>query len=169
MQSVVNGVFWCPRCGTIKSKPSWNAQESCEAPKLVARVREYTDRLGEAVISEGEDSGVIMLSHDAPTKYDATLGCHVYLHDHFSPLGDHLVRLHRDMVETVGSDEDVRLQRNVAIRHLAAWCVAVEVNGTSWDDWDEFYKDCSRKNALPEIRELLDEAIEAAKRARGAS
>lgn len=99
MQSVGDGVFWCPRCGSIRTVRL--ETEPC-VPKLVARVREYADRLGEAVISEGEDSGVIMLSQEAPTQYDATLGCHVYLHGHFSPLGDHLVRLHRDMVETVG-------------------------------------------------------------------
>lgn len=97
MQSVAAGVFWCPRCGTLRL-----ALEDTAVPKLVERTREYAVRLGEAVISEGEDSGVILLSHDSPTQYDATLGCHVYLHDHFSPLGDHLVRLHRDMVETVG-------------------------------------------------------------------
>lgn len=56
------------------------------------------------------------------------------------------------------------LQRDVAITHLARWCVAIEKNGSGWDDWDEFYKDAAwRKNALPAIRELLDKAIEKAK------
>lgn len=104
MHCIVTGVFWCPRCGTVKSNPCWPAETSAsvEVPKLVERTREYAARLGEAVISEGEDSGVILLSQEAPTLYDEGLKCHVYLHDHFSPLGDHLVRLHRDMVETVG-------------------------------------------------------------------
>lgn len=99
MQCVADGeaVFWCPRCGTVRGY-----EKEPYVPKLVERTREYAARLGEAVISEGEDSGVILLSQEAPTLYDEGLKCHVYLHDHFSPLGDHLVRLHRDMVETVG-------------------------------------------------------------------
>ena len=98
MQSIARAVFWCPRCGTVKASDL----EGVYVPKLVERSREYANRLAEAVVSDGKDSGVILLSQDAPTQFDATLQCNVYLHDHFSPLGDHLVRLHRDMVETVG-------------------------------------------------------------------
>lgn len=98
MQSIVVPVFWCPRCGTILT----NAGNDVYVPKLVEHSQKYAERLAEAVVTEGEDSGVILLSHDSPTQYDETLKCQVYLHDHFSPLGDHLVRLHRDMVETVG-------------------------------------------------------------------
>jgi hypothetical protein len=57
-------------------------------------------------------------------------------------------------------DEVVR-QRDYAIKMLADWCVAIDVNGGGWDDWDEYYKDARyRKTNLPEIREFLDLAIE---------
>ena len=51
----------------------------------------------------------------------------------------------------------------VAIGMLADWCVAVDQNGTSWDDWDEHYKDAMYRTCS--IREPLDEAIKAAKEA----
>jgi len=59
-------------------------------------------------------------------------------------------------------------QRDAAIRHIAEWCVAIEVNGSGWDDWDEYYKDAmySDRKSLLEIRCLLVEAIEAARKQR---
>lgn len=46
---------------------------------------------------------------------------------------------------------------DIAVDMLAEWCVAVDCNGTGWDDWDEHYKDAMwRKNP---IREELDAAI----------
>ena len=59
-------------------------------------------------------------------------------------------------------------QRDAAIKHIAEWCVAIDVNGGGWDDWDEYYKDAmySDRNSLPEIRELLVEAIEAERKQR---
>jgi len=58
-------------------------------------------------------------------------------------------------------------QRDAAIQHIAEWCVAIDVNGTGWDDWDEYYKDAMyRESALPEIRALLVDAIEAARKRR---
>ena len=52
-------------------------------------------------------------------------------------------------------------QRDEAIKHLAAWGVAIDVKGGSWDDWDEYYKDVMhRENALPSIRDHLKIAIE---------
>jgi hypothetical protein len=57
--------------------------------------------------------------------------------------------------------EKIGNQRDVAVAHIAAWCVAIEQNGTGWDDWDEFYKDAVyRESSLPEIRRLLTQAIE---------
>ena len=58
----------------------------------------------------------------------------------------------------------LKAQRDVAIKHIAEWCVAIQQNGAGWDDWDEYYKKaCCRDNALPEIRELLDAAIKKAR------
>jgi hypothetical protein len=69
--------------------------------------------------------------------------------------------------EHAAADEVERLtaERDMAIDYLARWCVAVDVNGTGWDDWDEHYKDAAYRPSP--IRELLDAAIaEAQKEAR---
>lgn len=48
-----------------------------------------------------------------------------------------------------------------SIKMLAKWCVAVDKNGTSWDDWDEHYKNASYRDTNPEIlRKLIDDQIE---------
>jgi hypothetical protein len=64
--------------------------------------------------------------------------------------------------------KEAEAQRDSAIKHIAEWCVAIEVNGSGWDDWDEYYKDAmySDRKSLPEIRGLLVEAIEAARKQR---
>lgn len=69
----------------------------------------------------------------------------------------------RDVIELLKAVEALTVQRDVAIKHIAEWCVAIDVVGTGWDDWDEYYKDAFyRENKLPEIRELLTEACETA-------
>ena len=57
----------------------------------------------------------------------------------------------------------LKAQRDIAIQHIAEWCVVIEQNGSSWGDWGQYYKDACRDNALPEIRELLDAAIKKAR------
>ena len=39
MEQIVEFVWWCPRCGTIKGE--WQATKFAEAPKLVERCREF--------------------------------------------------------------------------------------------------------------------------------
>ena len=46
---------------------------------------------------------------------------------------------------------------NTALGMLAGWCVAVEVNGAGWDDWDERYKDAMYRDGP--LRSMLDAAI----------
>lgn len=53
--------------------------------------------------------------------------------------------------------ERLRQQRDEAIAMLADWCVRVDKQGTSWDDWDEAYKNAASRPCG--IRELLDIAI----------
>ena len=53
--------------------------------------------------------------------------------------------------------EELVKDRDIAISMLAAWCVAVEKNGTGWDDWDEHYKDAAYRPGP--LRELLDKAL----------
>ena len=59
--------------------------------------------------------------------------------------------------------ENERLNRDldIAITMLAEWCVAIENNGTQWDDWDEHYKDAAYRPGP--LRELLDAEIKAVK------
>ena len=63
---------------------------------------------------------------------------------------------------------ELTAQRNMAIQHLAEWGVAIDVNGSGWDDWDEYYKDVmyDRPNRLQQIRDLLKSAIEDARKSR---
>ena len=65
-----------------------------ELREVMARI---TAAIGEIVVPTGEDSGVVLLSNDAPTHIEEVNGqiVGVYDHDHFSPLGDALVALHR--------------------------------------------------------------------------
>ena len=63
----------------------------------------------------------------------------------------------------MGEIDALKAQRDVAIQHITEWCVVIEQNGSSWDDWGQYYKDACRDNALPEIRELLDAAIKKAR------
>lgn len=46
----------------------------------------------------------------------------------------------------------------IALKMLADWCVAVDENGTGWDDWDEHYKDAMYRDGP--LRADLDAAIE---------
>ena len=63
--------------------------------------------------------------------------------------------------------EEATKQRDVAIKHIADWCIAIDVNGGGWDDWDDYYKDAFyREQELPEIRELLVDAFESARKQR---
>lgn len=51
MQNVIAGVFWCPRCGTLKQPVTSNVLEihafdSHVQPKLVERCRDFGGSLG---------------------------------------------------------------------------------------------------------------------------
>jgi hypothetical protein len=58
--------------------------------------------------------------------------------------------------------EHLTLQRDEAVKLIADWCVSIEVNGTGWDDWDEHFKNATyeTRNAVPNIRSLLDKAMD---------
>lgn len=43
MESVLHGVFWCPRCGTLRRL--WTFEGINDTPELVARCREYETAL----------------------------------------------------------------------------------------------------------------------------
>lgn len=65
------------------------------------------------------------------------------------------LRAERDELRT--RLEAAERDRDIALGMLAAWCVAVDVNGTGWDDWDEYYKDAAYRPGP--LRGLLDRAI----------
>lgn len=65
-----------------------------------------------------------------------------------------LANLRARVAELEREAERVRGQRDTAISMLAAWCVAVDKNGSGWDDWDEHYKDAAYRPGP--VRELLD-------------
>jgi hypothetical protein len=66
--------------------------------------------------------------------------------------------------EAATAIEELTRQRDMAIKHIAEWCVAIDINGSGWD---EYYKDAMfRRDALPEIRGLLFDAIESARKQR---
>ena len=70
------------------------ARYCVEASKTIY---EALKQLEEIVCTEGCDAGVVLLSQDGPTHYDAELKCHVYDHEYFSPLGGALIALHKKL------------------------------------------------------------------------
>ena len=66
-------------------------------------------------------------------------------------------QMDRQIEGAISENEQLRRDLDVAIGMLAAWCVAVDVNGTGWDDWDEYYKDAAYRPGP--LRERLDAAI----------
>lgn len=69
-----------------------------------------------------------------------------------------------DMLCALNSDlrfatRELQEKLKCAIEMLADWCVAIEENGTSWDSWDEHYKDARYRNNI--LREDLDKEINA--------
>lgn len=51
---------------------------------------------------------------------------------------------------------------DAAVRMLAEWTLAVELNGSGWDDWDEYYKNAAYRPGR--LRELIDAERERLKR-----
>ena len=67
---------------------------AAEVERLQAVIHKMRTAIEEIVCTEGCDKGVVMLSHEGPTHYDAEAKCQVYDHEYFSPLGDALIALH---------------------------------------------------------------------------
>lgn len=65
-----------------------------EIARLTVQLATIRRKLEEIVCTLEPDKGVVMLSYEGPTHYDAELGCQVYDHENFSPLGDALIELH---------------------------------------------------------------------------
>jgi len=65
--------------------------------------------------------------------------------------------LNRELDALRKENEQLRLERDDALKMLAEWCAAVKENGAGWDDWDEYYKNAMYRPCF--LRELLDAAI----------
>ena len=71
-----------------------------------------------------------------------------------------------DSTEVLATEIEVlRNDLNTALWMLAEWCVAVDENGTGWDDWDEYYKDAMYREGP--LRSQLDKAIAEVRAQRG--
>lgn len=64
---------------------------------LEQRLTTARKQLEQIVCTEHPDDGVVLLSNDGPCHWDAEAGCQVYDHEHFSPLGDALIALHKTL------------------------------------------------------------------------
>lgn len=72
----------------------WGATALWASDSQAKRIDAIREAVEQIVVTEGEDTGVVLLSNDSPTKYDPHLKCEVYTHLNFSPLGDALIALH---------------------------------------------------------------------------
>lgn len=63
-----------------------------EYREALTRIRTLLESI---VCTEGVDSGVVMLSQEGPTHWDAEFQCNIYEHEYFSPLGDALMELYQ--------------------------------------------------------------------------
>lgn len=63
--------------------------------ELEVVIRKAVGDLEKIVCTKPPDDGVILLSSESPTEYDPIAKCQVYVHEHFSPLGDALIALHK--------------------------------------------------------------------------
>lgn len=52
------------------------------------------------------------------------------------------------------NDNQLQQKYNAAISLLAEWCHAIDTRGTSWDDWDEYYKNAAYRPSI--LREDID-------------
>ncbi len=66
-----------------------------EIERLTKVIETAKAQLETIVCTVEPDAGVVLLSHEGPTHYDAEHKCQVYDHDYFSPLGDALIALHK--------------------------------------------------------------------------
>lgn len=72
------------------------AREDCKTlgklcGEMATRLKAIRDKLETIVCTDHPDAGVVLLSQEGTTHYDAEKKCHVYDHEFFSPLGDALI------------------------------------------------------------------------------
>lgn len=77
-----------------------NAALRSQLAEATRRLAAAEGVLREIVCTEPPDDGVVLLSNDGPCHWDAERKIDVYDHEHFSPLGDALMKLYRTLKGT---------------------------------------------------------------------
>jgi hypothetical protein len=115
-------------------------------------LRDIRQHIESVVVTAGEDRGVVLLSNDAPTHYDAERKCNVFDHENFSPLGDALVAIY-DMTAPVAGPSDPIPDPAIKF-HLADGKLAVSL-GIEMATDRELNTVCEWLNNAPGVQALL--------------
>lgn len=70
------------------------SEQGEQISQLREKLASIRTQIEDIVCTEGEDKGLILLSHDGPTHFDPERKIQVYDHEFFSPLGDAMIALH---------------------------------------------------------------------------
>jgi len=62
--------------------------------RLESRLQKISDTMENIVVTEGEDAGVVLLSTEAPCRYEAGSNVAIYGLPYFSPLGESLMEVY---------------------------------------------------------------------------
>jgi hypothetical protein len=63
--------------------------------------------------------------------------------------------LQERQVKLTAERDRLREALEMMVNGVQEWCEAIEKNGTSWDDWDEHYKNFAYRGGLDKAREAL--------------
>jgi len=128
-----------------------------EAEALRAQVADYETRLSAVMPSDFKD-----WHQNSKAEWPEVAAWVIEtLREQRDEMCKELGELPEAQADTLAECKRLRKERDTAIEMLAEWCVAVDQNGSAWDDWDEHYKNAMyRPNPL---RALLDAAIDAQK------
>lgn len=91
------GVFHEPTGAAVCRECRDGARLAPQLASLEAKILAAREILATIVCTEHPDDGVVLLSNDGPCHWDEELKCQVYDHDHFSPLGDALMKLWKEL------------------------------------------------------------------------
>lgn len=112
--------------------------------RLESRLQKIGDKLEGIVVTEGEDAGVVLLSTDAPCRYEAGCDVPIYGLAYFSPLGEALMEVYQisrskggigggewDVERTQG--RLVKVQYDVGCKDADQYCAKLRAAG--WKIW----------------------------------
>lgn len=82
-----------PQENTLFSLSAHHTWHHEQERQLRDRIEAAQKVLETIVCTVPPDDGVVLLSNEAPAHWDDEANCSVYEHEHFSPLGDALIKL----------------------------------------------------------------------------